>query len=574
MITKIVFKKLLISVFRVLILFVFLIGLLPISSVSADDAGWALDFDGIDDYVSLGKTEIVLGPNWKATKSFSMWIKPIGDAQICVKDNVPDVGYCDQILTNQPHFFGIARGIVSGQDRIWIWNYSATGTEKIGIQYTPGVWIHVSFVHANNMLKAYRNGNLIGQVASGTTFIDPGITTTYFQLGAFYRPELIQAYEGLIDEVRIYNTELAQQSILDTLRTSLVGDEAGLVAYYKMSNGSGLVLTDDSNNTFDGALQDGINPGTDRLYPEWVTSDAWSGPIANDQLVSVNEDSSIAITLTGSPATSGGSLTYHLVASPQHGVLTGTIPNFTYTPNGNFNGSDSFTFYVRENDTTNSGNATVMISVVPVNDQPVAINDSYSVLMNSVLNVAVNNGVLSNDTDIDGDLLSAVLVNNVQHGTLNLSSNGSFTYTPSSSYSGTDTFTYRANDGTTDSAIATVTINVVLGNVSPVAVNDSYSVNMNSVLNVAAENGVLSNDTDINGDMLTAILVNPVNPVQHGTLIFNSNGSFTYTPSPSYSGTDSFTYRANDGIVDSAIATVTISVFQANFKLYLPFIKK
>jgi len=571
MITKNVFKSLLISVLRVLILIVFLFGFLPVSQVNAEDAGWAIQFDGIDDYVSLGKTEIVLGPNWKDTKSFSMWIKPLGDAQICIKDTVPDVGYCDQILTNQPHFFGIARGIVSGLDRIWIWNFSSTGTEKIGIQYTPGVWIHVSLVHANGVLKAYRNGNLIGQIASGTTFIDPGITTTNFQLGAFYRPELIHAYQGLVDEVRIYNNELAQQTIIDKLRSTLVGNETGLVAYYKMSNGSGLVLTDNSDNTFDGALQDGINPGTDTLYPQWVLSDAWSGPIANDQSVSVNEDSSIGITLTGSPATSGGSLVYHLGASPQHGVLSGTIPNFTYTPDSNFNGSDSFTFYVRENDTTDSGTATVFIDVVPVNDNPVAVNDSYSVHANSILDVAVNNGVLSNDTDIDGNPLTAVLVDNVQHGTLNFNSNGSFTYTPTSSYSGTDSFTYRANDGTVDSAIATVTINVVLGNVSPVAVNDSYSVSMNSMLNVAVLNGVLSNDTDINGDTLTAALVNNV---QHGTLILYPNGSFTYTPSPSYFGADTFTYRANDGIVDSAIATVTISVFQANFKLYLPFIKK
>ncbi|MHB8134651.1 MAG: Ig-like domain-containing protein [Anaerolineaceae bacterium] len=574
MLTKIVYKKLLISVLRVLILFVFLFGLLPISSVSAEDAGWALRFDGIDDYVDLGKTEDVIGLGWKSTKSFSMWIKPEGNANDC-KNNPEkpyDVAFCDQILVNQPHFFGIARGIIDGQDRIWLWNHTLTGDQRIGIQYSPTQWLHIAYVHDGVTLKAYRNGILVGQVASGNTYAEEVVTTTNFVLGAFFKPEQQSAFEGIIDEVRIYSNVLSQQVINDTLRSTLIGNELGLRAYYQMSDGIGSTTLTDNTTTslWDGTLKDGNpTPGELSLNPQWVISDCWDGPVAIDQLVNTNEDTSVSIILTGTPV-GVGPLIYHLESGPSDGILSGTIPYYTYTPNENFNGQDSFTFYVQEG-TSQSNRATVFIDVVPVNDQPVAVNDSYSVQANSILDVAAINGVLNNDTDIDGDSLTAVLVNNVQHGTLVLNSNGSFTYTPTPSYSGTDSFTYRANDGTVDSAIATVTINVVLGNVGPVAVNDSYSVNMNSILDVTVINGVLHNDTDINGDPLTAVLVNNV---QHGTLIFNSNGSFTYTPTPSYFGADSFTYRANDGIVDSAIATVTISVFQANFKLYLPIIKK
>ena len=446
---------------RIILLLTLFFSFFPMHLVNADSSVWTLKFDGIDDYVSLGKTEDVLGGNWNETKSINMWINPTGEAQVC---DMADVAFCDQIIVNQPHFFGIARGIIEGRDRIWVWNYSSTGEQKIGIQYTPGEWINVSFVHANNTLKAYRNGNLIGQIASGRTDIDPGVITTDFLLGAFYKPELIQAYEGLIDEVRIYSTELSQQTIIDTLRTTLVGNEAGLVAYYQMSNGSGQVLTDDSINFFDGTLLDGINPGSDVLYPQWVQTEIWEDPIANDQNVSVNEDSSNAITLTGSPVTPDAPLTFYLVDSPTHGDLSGIPPNLTYTPDGNYNGPDSFTFYVTEGTSLVSGNATVAIDVIPVNDAPVAEDDSYSVNSGSILTINIATGVLSNDNDIDEDTLSAVLVDDVLHGELILNSDGSFTYDPDPSYFGTDQFTYKADDGDLQSGETVVEITVVQTN--------------------------------------------------------------------------------------------------------------
>ena len=443
---------------RIILFLILLVSFMPMQQVFAESSGWSLKFDGIDDYVSLGKTEEVLGGTWKDTKSMSVWINPTGTAQDC---DWVDVAFCDQIIVNQPHFFGIARGIIEGQDRIWVWNYSSTGVQKIGIQYNPNEWINVSFVHANNMLKAYRNGNLIGQIASGSTYTEPGVTTTNFQLGAFYKPELIQAYEGSIDEVRIYSTELSQQTIIDTLRSTLDGDEAGLVAYYQMSNGSGSVLTDDSVNENDGTLKNGSDTGSGLLGPQWVLTEIWSDPIANDQNVSVDEDLSIAITLTGSPVTPGADLEFHLVDLPTHGSLSGTAPNLTYTPVGNYNGPDSFTFYVTEGTSLESVNATVAIDVIPVNDAPVAEDDSYSVNSDSILTVNIATGVLSNDNDIDEDTLAAVLVDDVLHGVLVLNLNGSFTYTPDPAFHGTDQFTYKADDGDLQSGETVVEITVV-----------------------------------------------------------------------------------------------------------------
>jgi len=115
-------------------------------------------------------------------------------------------------------------------------------------------------------------------------------------------------------------------------------------------------------------------------------------------------------------------------------------------------------------------------------------------------------GVLANDTDVDGGTLSAVLVSQPTHGSLTLNSNGSFTYVPAANYNGTDSFTYKANDGQADSGIATVSITITGVNDAPLAVNDSYSTLEDTILNVAAS-GVLANDSDVDGGTLSAVLV-------------------------------------------------------------------
>ncbi len=97
---------------------------------------------------------------------------------------------------------------------------------------------------------------------------------------------------------------------------------------------------------------------------------------------------------------------------------------------------------------------------MPPNIAPVAVNDAYEVLANRTLTVGSAEGVLANDSDADGDTLSAVLASTAPNGTLTLNSNGGFTYTPDKGFSGTDSFTYRANDGLSNGNLATVTITV------------------------------------------------------------------------------------------------------------------
>jgi VCBS repeat-containing protein len=232
--------------------------------------------------------------------------------------------------------------------------------------------------------------------------------------------------------------------------------------------------------------------------------------------------------------------------------------SLTYTPNGGFSGSDSFTYHVEGSDangvTLVSNTVSVSLIVSAGNTTPVAVADNYATNTGTALSVPPAQGVLSNDTDADGNPLTAVKQTDPTNGTLALNANGSFVYTPDPGASGPDSFTYVANDGTANSASATVTIAV---NGVPVAANDSnYSTNENVPLTVTAP-GVLSNDTDPEGDALTASLVDPAG---QGLVNLNTDGSFTYTPGNNFSGTDSFTYRASDGSAESNIATATITV--------------
>ena len=191
----------------------------------------------------------------------------------------------------------------------------------------------------------------------------------------------------------------------------------------------------------------------------------------------------------------------------------------------------------------------VVVSVLPL----VANSDGYTAVLGIPLTVGAP-GVLANDIGGNGPL-RAVLATNATHGVLNLSTNGGFTYTATNNFTGTDTFAYRASDGQSNSAAAIVTITVTPDH-PPVANNDAYTMLQNTALAVAAP-GVLSNDTDADGNSLTAVLVS--GPA-YGSLTLTNNGGFSYTPTAGFAGTDSFTYKANDGLSNSANATVTISV--------------
>ena len=153
---------------------------------------------------------------------------------------------------------------------------------------------------------------------------------------------------------------------------------------------------------------------------------------------------------------------------------------------------------------------------------------------------------------------TAAVVNGPKHGTVALDPTGSFTYTPNQNYSGQDSFTYKASDGTATSKAAKVLINVTAVNDAPAANPDTYTTAKNTKQIAKPTPGSPANDTDRDSKNLTAQLVSgPAN----GTVALKPNGAFTYTPNTDYQGTDTFTYHATDsaGKVGN-IATVNLTI--------------
>ena len=184
--------------------------------------------------------------------------------------------------------------------------------------------------------------------------------------------------------------------------------------------------------------------------------------------------------------------------------------------------------------------------------------------------------MLSAASDPYGYSLTAAVATPPANGTLMLNSDGSFTYTPNTSFTGPDSFTYTVSDGVYTTAPVTVDINVD-NNELPVPDTGAaytYAVPISQVLTTSSSDGILSNATDPYGYSLTAVpdpdysggseTTNADGSFTyttiHSTLTINPDGSFTYTPDIGFAGSDTFTYRVSDGLNDSTAASFTITV--------------
>ena len=226
------------------------------------------------------------------------------------------------------------------------------------------------------------------------------------------------------------------------------------------------------------------NTATVTLY----INDTALPPLGNADSFTATQSVPITVNVTNNDySPSGNPLTATLIAGPVHGTLVDNGGgSFTYTPDPNFTGVDGFIYAATDTVTgLTSGATNVTFNVGVLNQAPTAVDDSYSTAQNSPLFV-VGPGVLINDTDPNGDTLSSVVVDNPSHGTLSLSNNGSFSYTPNPNYSGPDSFTYQVSDGSLTSNVATVTIQVTAVPTAATANDDNYSLNEDTTLTLNA----------------------------------------------------------------------------------------
>jgi VCBS repeat-containing protein len=255
----------------------------------------------------------------------------------------------------------------------------------------------------------------------------------------------------------------------------------------------------------------------------------------------------------------GDPLTYSLDVAPA-GMSIAATGLIAWTPTAAQVGSNAVKVRVTD-PTALTAFQSYTITVAAANRAPVAANDSYSVNQGATLNVAAA-GVLANDSDPDGNAITAQLRSQPAHGSLTLSANGAFAYTPVAGYAGADSFTYVASDGSLSSAVATVAITVIAANKPPVAVNDSYSVpQWRSGSYTPQVLAVLANDSDPDGTLNPASVTIVSSPNRGGSVTVLANGTVSYKPKQRYTGSETFRYTVKDNSgATSNVATVTVTV--------------
>ncbi|MCB0164944.1 MAG: tandem-95 repeat protein [Anaerolineae bacterium] len=281
-------------------------------------------------------------------------------------------------------------------------------------------------------------------------------------------------------------------------------------------------------------------------------------PTVVDDTATVREDESVTIDVLANDSDSDGTIipgTVSKVSGPANGSIsinpsTGAI---TYTPKANYNGNDSFVYRVCDDD-GNCSSATVSITVIPVYDPPVAVDDPFPVMDEDT---QTNVNVLANDINVDGGPLTVVSVTTpLNLGTVSINPNNTVTYTPILNFAGIDVFTYTLSDGiSTDSAVVTVT--VINVNDPPVAVDDTITMVEGGSQYISVRDNDSDPDTPI-GSLTVIDFSNPAN----GTVIIELPG-VRYIPNANFNGDDTFTYTISDGSL-SDTATVTVTVLPVN----------
>jgi hypothetical protein len=296
------------------------------------------------------------------------------------------------------------------------------------------------------------------------------------------------------------------------------------------------------SDSFDYTVSDGTAADTGAVD---VTVVANSPPVAVDDTLTTKQNTAkSAFVLDNDSDADFDGLSVTGNTDPPHGTATcDQFGQCNYTPDTGYLGPDSFDYTVFDGTAVDTG--TVNVSVV-ANSPPVAVDDTLTTKRNTAKSVSV----LSNDTDPNDDALSVTGNTDPPHGTATCDSSGSCSYTPDAGYLGADTFDYAVSDGT---AADTGTVSVtVVANSPPVAVDDTLTTK----LNTQGTASVLVNDTDANGDTLTA--AGNTDP-PHGTAACDTSGSCTYTPDAGYLGADAFDYTVSDGeATDTGTVNVTV----------------
>ncbi len=278
-------------------------------------------------------------------------------------------------------------------------------------------------------------------------------------------------------------------------------------------------------------------------------------PTANDDAAETKEDTAVDIAvLANDTDPDGDDLSIDSVTDPAHGT-TGIVDGVVrYAPADNWSGSDSFQYTMSDGD-GETDTADVTVTVLAVNDPPLAVDDEAGTEEEILVSIAV----LDNDSDIETGALTVVSVTQPANGTAVIAGD-LIDYTPDTDFNGFDSFTYEIEDAGGASATATVSVEVTPVNDPPVAADDAVQTLEDTALVIA----VLDNDGDVDGDAVAIDPASLTDPAGGQVELSDGDTTITYTPVLNFNGTDSFSYGIVDGNGGSDTATVTVTVVPVN----------
>ncbi|SOE20527.1 hypothetical protein SAMN06298216_1016 [Spirosomataceae bacterium TFI 002] len=298
-------------------------------------------------------------------------------------------------------------------------------------------------------------------------------------------------------------------------------------------------------------------------------------PVAVDDDTTTIEDTPVTINILANDSDIDGNLNPSSidtigVLQASNGTLT-ILPSgeIIYTPNLNFNGTDTFEYIVCDENTPMPAlcdTAIVTVTVTAVNDAILVMDDDTTTLEDTPVTIAV----LSNDADVDGNVNPASVdttgLLQASNGTVGILPTGEIVYTPNLNFNGTDTFQYKVCD---DGSPSPITCDTAMVTVTVTAVNDAILVmddDTTTLEDIPVTIAVLSNDTDVDGNVNPASIdTTGLLQASNGTLAILPSGEIVYTPNLNFNGTDTFQYKVcDDGspspiTCDTAMVTVTVT---------------
>lgn len=279
-------------------------------------------------------------------------------------------------------------------------------------------------------------------------------------------------------------------------------------------------------------------------------------PLATDDSAATTEETPVEIDVRLNDSdTDGDSLSISEFSQPSNGIVTLSSGVLTYTPDDDYVGVDSFTYVVTDGNDGYS-TATVSVDTGNLNDDPVSEDDTA----NTLEDVSVMVFPLENDIDLDTDVLSVSEYTLPTNGTVTLVDSTSLFYEPDPDFNGQDGFIYTVIDGNGGLDRGLVSITIAPVNDAPSAADDLVLVDPDTTAVI----DVLSNDPDIDGDLLVVTLSSLPLPTSNGSADITEEGLVSYTPNPGYLGQDSFSYTVDDGNGGVSIAEVLITVGTGN----------